>query len=77
MQSKGIDVLLAQEPYCAWERIPDLGVATKVVTGVVLVMTATTVKNPGVSVVKISQLCDTHLPCVNVEGSFESFNLIS
>lgn len=51
--------------------------ATKVITVTIAVVATIAVRNPGVSVVKISQLCDTHLSCISVGGTFKYFNLIS
>lgn len=60
IRSKGIDVLLAQEFYCAWGRAPGLGVASKVVTGTIPVMAPIAIKAQGCPLSK-SRNCATQI----------------
>lgn len=81
LDNEDVDILLAQEPYSAHGRITGFGLATRVINGttadVEKVQAAIVVRNREVTVLKISQLCNAHCSCVQINTRKGAVYLVS
>lgn len=81
MDNERTDVLLAQEPYSAYDRITGFGVATHVINGTTAnvdkAQAAIIVRNKEVTVLKVSQLCNAHCACVQINSRKGTVYLVS
>ena len=76
IEDLNLDILCIQEPYSWRSTIPHMPSSARVINNGENPKAAIVI-NKDIQVVKISQLCDTHTNCIEINTSFGSFMLVN